>query len=73
MPASSPEETQHKGLLLSFQVSDSENILGIVQVENIQILAEAYDVALDISFPKGGWSISRLRAHSGISQKEFSG
>nr|XP_056718300.1 hydrocephalus-inducing protein homolog [Euleptes europaea] len=35
------------------EVSDAENILGIVQIENIQIIAEAYDVALDISFPKG--------------------
>ncbi|XP_066494024.1 hydrocephalus-inducing protein-like [Tiliqua scincoides] len=38
---------------IRLEVSDSENILGIVQVENIQIIAEAYDVALDISFPKG--------------------
>ncbi|MGH0168092.1 UNVERIFIED_CONTAM: hypothetical protein FKN15_053854 [Acipenser sinensis] len=35
------------------QVSDVENILGIVHTENIQIHAEAYDVALDLSFPKG--------------------
>ncbi|KFQ85082.1 Hydrocephalus-inducing protein, partial [Phoenicopterus ruber ruber] len=35
------------------QVSDAENILGIVQIENIQILAEAYDVALSISISKG--------------------
>ncbi|XP_069510876.1 hydrocephalus-inducing protein homolog [Ambystoma mexicanum] len=38
---------------IRLEVSDVENILGIVQIENIQILAEAYDVALDISFPKG--------------------
>ncbi|XP_053127193.1 hydrocephalus-inducing protein homolog isoform X2 [Hemicordylus capensis] len=38
---------------IRLEVSDSENILGIVQIENIQIIAEAYDVALDISFPKG--------------------
>lgn len=37
------------------QVSDAENILGIVQIENIQILAEAYDVALSISISKGQW------------------
>ncbi|RXM33054.1 Hydrocephalus-inducing protein [Acipenser ruthenus] len=35
------------------EVSDVENILGIVHTENIQIHAEAYDVALDLSFPKG--------------------
>ena len=27
--------------------------MGLVQAENIQILAEAYDVALDMSFPRG--------------------
>ncbi|XP_067905917.1 hydrocephalus-inducing protein homolog [Heterodontus francisci] len=38
---------------IRLEVYDAENILGIVQTENILILAEAYDVALDISFPKG--------------------
>ncbi|XP_048371298.1 hydrocephalus-inducing protein homolog [Sphaerodactylus townsendi] len=38
---------------IRLEVSDAENILGIVQLETIQIIAEAYDVALDISFPKG--------------------
>lgn len=27
--------------------------MGLVQTENIQVHAEAYDVALDMSFPKG--------------------
>ena len=27
--------------------------MGLVQTENIQVTAEAYDVALDMSFPKG--------------------
>ena len=40
-------------LLISCQVSDVENIMGLLQTENIQVLAEAYDVALDMSFPKG--------------------
>ncbi|XP_071959113.1 hydrocephalus-inducing protein homolog isoform X2 [Antedon mediterranea] len=35
------------------EVSDAENIMGLLQTENIQVLAEAYDVALDMSFPKG--------------------
>ena len=35
------------------QVSDVDNIMGLVQTENIPIHAEAYDVALDMSFPKG--------------------
>ncbi|XP_039769505.1 hydrocephalus-inducing protein homolog isoform X2 [Ornithorhynchus anatinus] len=38
---------------IRLEVTDVENILGVVQIENIQIVAEAYDVALDISFPKG--------------------
>ncbi|XP_033896012.3 hydrocephalus-inducing protein-like [Acipenser ruthenus] len=38
---------------IRLEVSDVENILGIVHTENIQIHAEAYDVALDLSFPKG--------------------
>uniref|UniRef100_A0A8C3T1C3 HYDIN axonemal central pair apparatus protein n=1 Tax=Chelydra serpentina TaxID=8475 RepID=A0A8C3T1C3_CHESE len=39
--------------VIRLEVSDMENILGIVQYENIQVLAESYDVALDISFPRG--------------------
>ncbi|XP_054856814.1 hydrocephalus-inducing protein homolog [Eublepharis macularius] len=38
---------------IRLEVSDAENVLGIVQIENIQVVAEAYDVTLDISFPKG--------------------
>ncbi|KFQ76081.1 Hydrocephalus-inducing protein, partial [Phaethon lepturus] len=38
---------------IRLEVSDAENVLGIVQIENIQILVEAYDVALSISIPKG--------------------
>ncbi|XP_015224105.2 hydrocephalus-inducing protein homolog isoform X3 [Lepisosteus oculatus] len=38
---------------IRLEVSDVENILGIVHTENIQIIAEAYDVALDMSFPRG--------------------
>ena len=30
-----------------------ENILGLMNSEPIQIHAEAYDVALDVSFPRG--------------------
>ena len=39
--------------LLILQVSDVDSIMGCVQYENIQVHAEAYDVALDMSFPKG--------------------
>ncbi|NXT36809.1 HYDIN protein, partial [Pelecanoides urinatrix] len=39
--------------MIRLEVSDAENVLGIVQIENIQIVAEAYDVALSISISKG--------------------
>ncbi|KAM6300471.1 hydrocephalus-inducing protein homolog [Aegotheles albertisi] len=39
--------------MIRLEVSDAENILGIVQIENIQVLAEAYDIALNISVSKG--------------------
>ncbi|XP_059713683.1 hydrocephalus-inducing protein homolog [Haemorhous mexicanus] len=35
------------------QVSDAENILGVVQTENIKISAEVYDVSLGIDMPEG--------------------
>lgn len=35
------------------KVSDADGILGIVHTENIHVTAEAYDVALDITFPRG--------------------
>ncbi|KAM6324924.1 hydrocephalus-inducing protein homolog [Podargus strigoides] len=40
--------------MIRLEVSDAENILGIAQVENIPVQAEAYDVALSINVPKGG-------------------
>ena len=40
-------------LILFIQVSDAANVMGLAHAENIQVQAEAYDVALDISFPKG--------------------
>ncbi|NXK09844.1 HYDIN protein, partial [Herpetotheres cachinnans] len=39
--------------MIRLEVSDAENVLGVVQIENIQISAEAYDVALNIHIPKG--------------------
>lgn len=35
------------------QISDVEQIMGLMNTETVQIQAEAYDVALDISFPRG--------------------
>ncbi|CAH8595198.1 unnamed protein product [Heterobilharzia americana] len=45
------KSNQKKSLRL--EVYDLENIAGLIQVETIQVIAEAYDVALDINFPKG--------------------
>ncbi|XP_026975142.1 hydrocephalus-inducing protein homolog [Sagmatias obliquidens] len=38
---------------IRLEVLDPDNLVGVVQIENILIFAESYDVALDISFPKG--------------------
>ncbi|XP_056138426.1 hydrocephalus-inducing protein homolog [Lampris incognitus] len=38
---------------LRLEVSDVDNIVGIVHTENMQVTCEAYDIALDITFPKG--------------------
>ncbi|XP_053809145.1 hydrocephalus-inducing protein-like [Vidua chalybeata] len=38
---------------LRLEVSDTENVLGIVQAENIKISAEVYEVSLSIDMPKG--------------------
>ncbi|XP_073081517.1 hydrocephalus-inducing protein homolog [Manis javanica] len=38
---------------IRLEVSDADNLVGIVQIENIMVFAESYDVALDITFPKG--------------------
>ncbi|XP_068034859.1 hydrocephalus-inducing protein homolog [Anomalospiza imberbis] len=37
---------------LRLEVSDTENILGVVQAENIKISAEVYDVSLSIEMPE---------------------
>ncbi|XP_077612463.1 hydrocephalus-inducing protein homolog [Crocuta crocuta] len=39
--------------VIRLEVLDADNLVGIVQIENILIFAESYDVALDITFPKG--------------------
>ncbi|EHB15465.1 Hydrocephalus-inducing protein-like protein, partial [Heterocephalus glaber] len=38
---------------IRLEVLDAENLVGVVQIENILIFAESYDIALDITFPKG--------------------
>ena len=39
--------------IIRIEVSDANSVLGLSHAENISIQAEAYDVALDMSFPKG--------------------
>ena len=34
--------------------------MGLAHAENIQVQAEAYDVALDMSFPKGNFYVTLL-------------
>lgn len=41
------------------QVLDIDNLVGVVQVENIMVFAESYDIAMDITFPKGLLTPSR--------------
>nr|KAF6318524.1 HYDIN axonemal central pair apparatus protein [Pipistrellus kuhlii] len=38
---------------IRLEILDSDNLVGVVQIENILIIAESYDMALDITFPKG--------------------
>ncbi|XP_065674972.1 hydrocephalus-inducing protein homolog isoform X4 [Hydra vulgaris] len=39
--------------IVRVEVSDGDNVLGLSHAENITVIAEAYDIALDLSFPKG--------------------
>ncbi|XP_048966657.1 hydrocephalus-inducing protein homolog isoform X2 [Canis lupus dingo] len=39
--------------MIRLEVLDADNLVGVVQIENILVFAESYDVALDITFPKG--------------------
>ncbi|XP_041375521.1 hydrocephalus-inducing protein homolog [Gigantopelta aegis] len=39
--------------VIKLQIFDADNIIGLIDQEPIQVIAEAYDVALDMSFPKG--------------------
>ncbi|XP_006746825.1 hydrocephalus-inducing protein homolog, partial [Leptonychotes weddellii] len=39
--------------VIRLEVLDADNLIGVVQIENILVFAESYDVALDITFPKG--------------------
>lgn len=51
------------GFCVLFQVSDVEKILGIVHTENIQVTAEAYDIALDISPGRNCSGLHSIKAH----------
>ncbi|XP_064495666.1 hydrocephalus-inducing protein homolog [Pseudopipra pipra] len=39
--------------MIQLEVSDTENILGIVQAETIKVSVEVYDVNLSINMPEG--------------------
>lgn len=49
--AMKPVQTSKR--MIRLEISDVDNIMGVVHTEPIQVIAEAYDVALDMSFPKG--------------------
>ena len=55
-------------MCVCFQISDVDNIMGVVNTEPIQVIAEAYDVALDMSFPKGRISSTVIVAAPTVSK-----
>lgn len=46
-PVNYPKKT------FKIEVSDVEQIMGLMHVESVLIMAESYDVAIDVSFPRG--------------------
>ncbi|ELK36190.1 Hydrocephalus-inducing protein like protein [Myotis davidii] len=53
------------------EVLDPDNLVGVVQIENIMIIAESYDMALDITFPKGaegGLDFGTVRVQEEVKQ-----
>lgn len=48
------------------QVSDAEDVQGVLQIENIQVCAEAYEVALDITLPGGQWMPPEQSSSGGL-------
>ena len=61
-----------------WQISDVEQIMGLMHVEAVQIQAEAYDVALDVSFPRGeldcaGCVTNCVRSHGAPVQAQTEG
>ncbi|XP_052229341.1 hydrocephalus-inducing protein homolog isoform X3 [Dreissena polymorpha] len=38
---------------IRLDISDAEETMGVIRTDPIQVIAEAYDVAVDIAFPKG--------------------
>ena len=46
------------------EISDVDNVAGVLQAENLVVVAEAYDVSVDLTFPKhgdGGFDYEVLR------------
>ncbi|CAH7062215.1 Hydin [Phodopus roborovskii] len=57
--------------VVRFEVLDADNLVGVVQIENILVFAESYDIALDITFPKGaegGLDFGTLRVMEEVKQ-----
>lgn len=49
----SPKQVHYSKKAFKIEVSDVQQIMGLMHVETVQITAEAYDVAIDVSFPRG--------------------
>ena len=47
------KQVNHTKKNFKIEISDVEQIMGLMHVEAISITAEAYDVCLDVSFPRG--------------------
>uniref|UniRef100_A0A3P8U8F5 HYDIN axonemal central pair apparatus protein n=1 Tax=Amphiprion percula TaxID=161767 RepID=A0A3P8U8F5_AMPPE len=56
----------HVKKILRLEVSDEEKIVGVVHTENIQVTAEAYDVALEISPTDGHLDFGTIRVFEAV-------
>ncbi len=49
----SAKQVSYTKKVFKVEISDVEQIMGLMHVESVTITAEAYDVAIDVSFPRG--------------------
>ncbi|XP_053402100.1 hydrocephalus-inducing protein homolog isoform X11 [Mercenaria mercenaria] len=57
--------------MIRLEISDAEETMGVIRTEPIQVIAEAYDVAVDIAFPKGtdgGLDFSTIKVMDEVKQ-----